>query len=213
MFACSYGAAFGAIQHVPRIVPGLAEVSALPRRDQQKVVSAVQAFQEFGGLAGRVVLAFLAVRIVAPRAAPARLPGPGPVPPAHRLPLARHDQPRAAQVGHLPRRAPDRRPVQLLGKLPARASIPTHLRGTGESFAANVGGRMIGTSAALLTTTLATVDAGRERPRSSSPRRRRSWASPSTPSASPRASRCPNPRATPCRNRGGFALALVCEGG
>jgi hypothetical protein len=31
---------------------------------------------------------------------------------------------------------------------------PTHLRGTGESFAANVGGRMIGTSAALATTTL-----------------------------------------------------------
>ena len=26
MFACSYGAAFGAIQHMPRIVPGLAEV-------------------------------------------------------------------------------------------------------------------------------------------------------------------------------------------
>jgi hypothetical protein len=31
---------------------------------------------------------------------------------------------------------------------------PTHLRGTGESFAANVGGRMLGTSAALLTTSL-----------------------------------------------------------
>jgi hypothetical protein len=31
---------------------------------------------------------------------------------------------------------------------------PTHLRGTGESFAANVGGRMIGTSAALVTTQL-----------------------------------------------------------
>ena len=29
---------------------------------------------------------------------------------------------------------------------------PTHLRGTGESFAANIGGRLIGTSAALLTT-------------------------------------------------------------
>jgi hypothetical protein len=28
---------------------------------------------------------------------------------------------------------------------------PTHLRGTGESFAANVGGRMLGTSAALIT--------------------------------------------------------------
>jgi hypothetical protein len=32
---------------------------------------------------------------------------------------------------------------------------PTYLRGTGESFAANVGGRMVGTSAALLTTQLA----------------------------------------------------------
>ena len=31
---------------------------------------------------------------------------------------------------------------------------PVHLRGTGESFAANVGGRMIGTSAALVTTQL-----------------------------------------------------------
>jgi hypothetical protein len=31
---------------------------------------------------------------------------------------------------------------------------PTHLRGTGESFAANVGGRMLGTSAALITTTI-----------------------------------------------------------
>jgi len=29
---------------------------------------------------------------------------------------------------------------------------PVHLRGTGESFAANVGGRMIGTSAAYVTT-------------------------------------------------------------
>jgi hypothetical protein len=34
---------------------------------------------------------------------------------------------------------------------------PTHLRGTGESFAANVGGRMIGTSAAFVTTTLTNV--------------------------------------------------------
>jgi hypothetical protein len=31
---------------------------------------------------------------------------------------------------------------------------PTHLRGTGESFAANVGGRMLGTMAALVTVSL-----------------------------------------------------------
>jgi hypothetical protein len=33
---------------------------------------------------------------------------------------------------------------------------PTHLRGTGESFAANVGGRLVGTFAAVVTTQLAT---------------------------------------------------------
>jgi hypothetical protein len=37
---------------------------------------------------------------------------------------------------------------------------PTYLRGTGESFAANVGGRMIGTCAALLTTQLVNVMPG-----------------------------------------------------
>ena len=49
---------------MPRIVPGLAEVASLARPDQQKVVSAVQAWQEVGGLVGRVLLAFLALRIV-----------------------------------------------------------------------------------------------------------------------------------------------------
>jgi hypothetical protein len=37
---------------------------------------------------------------------------------------------------------------------------PTHLRGTGESFAANIGGRMIGTSFAMITTTLANYTPG-----------------------------------------------------
>jgi hypothetical protein len=32
---------------------------------------------------------------------------------------------------------------------------PTHLRGTGESFAANIGGRLVGTSFAWITATLA----------------------------------------------------------
>jgi hypothetical protein len=34
---------------------------------------------------------------------------------------------------------------------------PLHLRGTGEGFAANVGGRMLGTSASYLTTHLAAI--------------------------------------------------------
>ena len=41
---------------------------------------------------------------------------------------------------------------------------PTHLRGTGESFAANVGGRMFGTTAALVTTQLVTFMPGASAP-------------------------------------------------
>src|SRR6185436_9923213 len=41
---------------------------------------------------------------------------------------------------------------------------PTYLRGIGESFAANVGGRMIGTCAALLTTQLVNVMPGASPP-------------------------------------------------
>ena len=37
---------------------------------------------------------------------------------------------------------------------------PTYLRGTGESFAANVGGRMIGTMFALVTTKLSNITPG-----------------------------------------------------
>ena len=67
MFACSYGAAFGAIQHIPRIVPGLAELSDMARTAVQQTVSVVQGFQEIGGLLGRIALAVLAVRIVGRR--------------------------------------------------------------------------------------------------------------------------------------------------
>jgi hypothetical protein len=51
--------------------------------------------------------------------------------------------------------AADRAFDRILDYLPR--VYPTDLRGTGESFAANVGGRMIGTSAALLTTVARTV--------------------------------------------------------
>ena len=67
MFACAYGAAFGAIQQMPRIVPGLPEVRALPPQQQQQTAAAVQAYQEVGGLVGRFALAFLALHIVSRR--------------------------------------------------------------------------------------------------------------------------------------------------
>jgi MFS family permease len=64
MFAFAYGAAFGAIQQMPRIVPGLEEVRVLAPQQIQQTASLVQAYQEFGGLAGRFLLAILALYIV-----------------------------------------------------------------------------------------------------------------------------------------------------
>jgi MFS family permease len=154
MFACSYGAAFGAIQHLPNIVPGLPEVSGLARPLQQKIVSSVQFYQEMGGLIGRFILAYLAVRIVSRRflLRVFQLPGLFVVPLVFLYPAMNNLE--ALKWG-----------IALAGLLTvAQFSFwgnylprvyPTYLRGTGESFAANVGGRMVGTSAAFVTTHLA----------------------------------------------------------
>jgi MFS family permease len=88
MFAMSYGAAFGAIQHMPRMVGGLPEVQAqsreavaravegqpedqrtrlsaqATRRTQQAVAAKVTKVQELGGLYGRAVMAALAVALL-----------------------------------------------------------------------------------------------------------------------------------------------------
>jgi hypothetical protein len=159
MFAMSYGAAFGAIQHLPRIVPGLPEVAPLPRPAQEQAVNLVQAFQEFGGLTGRVLLAFLAVRIVSRRALLRVFQVPGLIlvplvfyyPAVHNLEWLKWGVFLAGLVtvaqfsfwgNYLPR------------------VYPLHLRGTGESFAANVGGRMVGTSFAAVTAQLSGIMPG-----------------------------------------------------
>jgi nitrate/nitrite transporter NarK len=153
LFACSYGAAFGAIQQVPRIVPGLAEVSALPRLDQQKVVSAVQAWQEVGGLVGRVLLAYLAVRILARRRLLRLFQVPGLVLFPIVFLVAATTSVAWLKWGIFLCGVVTVAQFSFWGNYLPRI-YPTHLRGTGESFAANVGGRMIGTSAAYITTSL-----------------------------------------------------------
>jgi MFS family permease len=153
MMACAYAAAFGAIQQVPRIVPGLEEVRALPRPAIEKTVSAVQSYQEFGGLAGRIALAYLAIIIVSRRRLLHVFQIPGLIllplvflfPATSNLTLLKWG---IAAVGFLTIAQ-----FSFWGNYLPRV-YPTYLRGTGESFAANVGGRMIGTSAALLTTTI-----------------------------------------------------------
>ncbi|HZN11856.1 MAG TPA: MFS transporter [Blastocatellia bacterium] len=159
MFACSYGAAFGAIQQLPQIVPGLPEVQGLQRPAQQTVVGTVQTIQEVGGLVGRFLLAFLAVRILSRRRLVRFFQAPGlfVVPFVFLVPAVTSLT--WLQVGVFFAGLFTVAQFSFWGNYLPRV-YPTHLRGTGESFAANIGGRMIGTSAALLTTQLSNVMPG-----------------------------------------------------
>ena len=159
MMACAYAAAFGAIQQMPRIVPGLAGVQALSETAQEQTISAVQSFQEFGGLAGRLILAFLAAVIISRR----RLLWVFQIPGLILLPIVYILAPTVglplAQWGILFIGMATIAQFSFWGNYLPRV-YPTHLRGTGESFAANVGGRMIGTMGALVTVRLVSVMPG-----------------------------------------------------
>ena len=68
MMACAFAAAFGALQQMPRIVPGVAEVRAMATPvEREQAIAGVQLFQELGGLTGRLALAFLAAIIISRR--------------------------------------------------------------------------------------------------------------------------------------------------
>lgn len=163
MMAAAYAAAFGAIQQTPRIVPGLAEVRTLPRAAQEQTVSAVQSFQEFGGLTGRILLAYLAVHIVSRRKLLRVFQVPGLVMVPFLFAYAATNSLTLLEWGIFLYGATTIAQFSFWGNYLPRV-YPTYFRGTGESFAANVGGRMIGTCAALLTTQLANVMPGASPP-------------------------------------------------
>jgi MFS family permease len=196
MFTCSFAAAFGAIQQMPQIVPGLPEVqtrvkAALDKdfpaekkaalvadlkskgkteaEIQAAVVGAVRRVagpieqaeashatkvQEFGGLFGRFALAVLAVIIVSRRGLLRLFLVPGLV----LMPLI-FGWAAVTSLDYL------YYGIFLAGFLTvAQFSFwgnylprvyPVHLRGTGESFAANIGGRLLGTSFAAITQMIA----------------------------------------------------------
>jgi MFS family permease len=163
MMAAAYAAAFGAIQQTPRIVPGLAELRGLPRAAIEQTVSGVQSFQEFGGLTGRILMAFLAVRIVSRRRLLHLFQVPGLAIVAVVFAIAGTSTLTLLQWGIFLYGITTIGQFSFWGNYLPRV-FPTHMRGTGESFAANVGGRMIGTSAALLTTQLANSMPGASAP-------------------------------------------------
>jgi MFS family permease len=154
MMAATYAAAFGAIQQMPRIVPGIAEVVTLERTAREQIVGLVSTYQEIGSLLGRMLLAGLAAVIIGRR----RLLRIFQLPGLFILPAVFFMTPSSsltlAQWGIFFVGLCTVAQMSFWGNYLPRV-YPTHLRGTGESFAANVGGRMIGTSAALLTTSLA----------------------------------------------------------
>jgi len=161
MFACSLGVAFGAIQQIPQIVPALVKVdSLLPPPERQKIISSAvgftQTIQEIGGLVGRFLLAFLAIRILSRRNLLRVFLVPGLI----LIPLififAGTSDLRLLQWGMFFAGLFTVAQLSFWGNYLPRV-YPTHLRGTGESFAANIGGRMIGASAPLLTTQLVAV--------------------------------------------------------
>jgi MFS family permease len=113
----------------------------------------VQLFQEIGGLVGRVLLAILVVLAIARRTLLRIFVVPGLLV----LPLTYfvlyHSSVTAFSTGIFLCGLLIVAQFSYFGEYLPKA-FPLHLRGTGGSFATNVGGRMIGTSAAFLSTNL-----------------------------------------------------------
>ena len=132
---------------------------SLARPLQQQTAAAVQIWQEYGGLAGRFALALLVLAIVSRR----RLLRVFQIPGLFVVPLVFWFAPGSdlttLKVGMFFAGLFTVAQFSFWGNYLPRM-YPTHLRGTGEAFAANVGGRMIGTSFAYVTTQLATYLSG-----------------------------------------------------
>ena len=159
LVACSYALASGVIQQTARMVPGLPEVRSLAPRVVEQTVSGVQMFQEIGTIAGRFLFAFLVVRIATQRRLLRIFLVPGLLvfscvyffAATHSLVLVKYG---ILLAGLLMNGS-----FSLWGNYLPRM-YPTYLRGTGESFAINIGARVIGASGVLLTTQLANIMPG-----------------------------------------------------
>lgn len=138
------------------------ELGAIKGNTTDKITAGVQGWQEIGGLFGRILLAILAVRIVSRRnlfrifQIPALL-----FVPALYWWLSQNLKTEGSL--EMFRYAIFLAGVLVVGQMSFWGNyiplvFPVHLRGTGESFAANIGGRVIGTAAAFITLTLSSSD-------------------------------------------------------
>jgi len=159
LVACSYALASGVILQTPRMVPGLLEVRSLAPRLVEQTVSGVQLFQELGAIAGRLLFAFLVVRIATQRHLLRIFLVPGLMVFSGVYFFAATHSLRLLEAGILLASLLLNGPFSLWSNYLPRM-YPTHLRGTCESFAINIGARVIGASGVLLTTQLANIMPG-----------------------------------------------------
>ncbi len=185
-YAATYGMAFGAIQQLAQILPSHAAIKAeatealekakaasaepipAPRqraiegRIRDEAVASVTIWQELGGLVGRILLALLAVQIVSRRKLlwTFQIPALIAVPAIFWWISGALDDPASLdwiKAGIFAAGLLVVSQMSFWGNYIPRV-FPLHLRGTGESFAANIGGRVLGTSAAWFTLTFSASD-------------------------------------------------------
>src|SRR5262249_4702573 len=145
-----------ALQQAPQIAGLIPEVANLPTALRGQATASVQGTQEIGGLVGRLAMASLALGIVSRRQLVRLFLFPAVILmpliylftaseslSTFRMTIAIAGFFTVAQLtfwgNYLPR------------------VYPVHLRGTGEGFAVNVGGRMLGTSTSFITTHLSGI--------------------------------------------------------
>lgn len=154
--ACFYAVPYGVLQQTPHIVPGLPELRGAPARQVEQTVGSVQSLAELGTIAGRLLFPVLVIRIATQRSLLRLGLVPGLVVFALVYFFAASHSLVFLKCGvFLAAICMNGSFSFLWNYLPW--VYPTHLRGTGESFAANFGGRVFGASAALLTTQLANI--------------------------------------------------------
>ena len=186
MFACSFAAAFGAIQQMPQIVPGLPDVKAeaaaaldksfpIQAQDgmalrlqgegkseadiskavmgkmrsiagpiEQAAASHATKWQEIGGLVGRFALAILILYIASRRTLLRVFLVPGLIVMPLVFGWAAVTKLSYLEIGMFAAGFLTVAQFSFWGNYLPHV-YPVHLRGTGESFAANIGGRLIGT--------------------------------------------------------------------
>jgi MFS family permease len=155
-----YGAALAASKDETKLADLRDKIHDLEHQ-REKAVGGVQLYQELGGLLGRFALAWLAVRIVSRRSLLWLFQVPGMIV----MPLVFG----VAAAGHLGADSVSwLKPgifvagfltvgqMSFFGNYLPRV-YPLHLRGTGESFAANIGGRMFGTTGQFAAARLAAL--------------------------------------------------------